>query len=104
VVKEQVLSAFLDDIFKGIHDVPKILSLDDFVLSREIMERGRDTNSYEVLTDGQLLKDVVGNWAVLFVQFKDASGARDVTVSINSLDQASYLQEEYSQLKLLSPH
>ena len=80
-VKEQVLSAFLDDVFKGIHDVPKIFGLDDFVLSREVTERGRDTTFYEVLTDDQLLKDVVGNWAVLFVQFKDDSGARDITVS-----------------------
>jgi hypothetical protein len=81
VVKEQVLSAFLDDVFKAIHDVPKIFGLDDFVLSREVMERGQDTTFYEVLTDDQVLKDVVGNWAVLFVQFKDDSGARDVTVS-----------------------
>lgn len=81
MVKEQVLSAFLDDIFKGIHDVPKIYGLDDFVLSREVMERGQDTTSYEVLTDDQLLKDVMGSWAVLFVQFKDDSGARGVTVS-----------------------
>jgi hypothetical protein len=81
VVKEQVLSAFLDDIFKGIHDVPQISGLDDFVLSREVTERGKDTASYEVLTDDQVLKNVVGSWAVLFVQFKDDSGARDVTVS-----------------------
>jgi hypothetical protein len=92
----------LDDIFKAIHDVPKIFGLDDFVLSREVI--GRDTTSYEVLTDDQLLRDVVGNWAVLFVQFKDESGARDVTVSVDSLDQASYLQAEYSRLKLLSLH
>jgi hypothetical protein len=81
VVKEQVLSAFLDDVFKGIHDVPKISGLDDFALSREVMERGKDTTSYEVLTDDQLLRDVVGNWAVLFIQFKNDSGARNITVS-----------------------
>ncbi|KAF8484613.1 hypothetical protein DFH94DRAFT_239968 [Russula ochroleuca] len=86
VVKEQVLSAFLDDVFKAIHDVPKIFGLDDFVLSREVMERGQDTTFYEVLTDDQVLKDVVGNWAVLFVQFKDDSGRiQPVEVTIPSL-------------------
>lgn len=74
MVKEQVLSAFLDDVFKGIHDVPQISGLDDFVLSREVTERGKDTTSYEILTDDEVLKNVVGNWAVLFVQFKDDSG------------------------------
>jgi hypothetical protein len=74
VVKEQVLSAFADDVFKGIRGVPSILNVDDFVLSREVMERGRGT-SYDVLTDDQLLRDVVGDWAVLFIQFKDESGA-----------------------------
>ncbi|KAF8505918.1 hypothetical protein F5888DRAFT_484729 [Russula emetica] len=86
VVKEQVLSAFLDDVFKAIHDVPQISGLDDFVLSREVTERGKDTTSYEVLTDDQVLKNVVGNWAVLFVQFKDDSGRiQPVEVTIPSL-------------------
>jgi len=85
-VKEQVLSAFLDDVFKGIHDVPKISGSGDFVLSREVMERGQDTASYEVLTDNQLLRDVVGDWAVLFIQFKDDSGKiQPVEVTIPSL-------------------
>ncbi|KAI0303930.1 hypothetical protein BC826DRAFT_980477 [Russula brevipes] len=74
VVKEQVLSAFLDDVFNGLRDVPKITGSGDFVLSRAIKERGRSAPSYEALTDDQLLRDVVNNWAVLFVQFKDASG------------------------------
>ncbi|KAI0276324.1 hypothetical protein BGY98DRAFT_709814 [Russula aff. rugulosa BPL654] len=86
VVKEQVLSAFLDDVFKGIHDVPQISGLDDFVLSREVTERGKDTTSYEVLTDDQVLKNVVGSWAVFFVQFKDDSGQiQPVEVTIPSL-------------------
>lgn len=104
-VKEQVLSAFLDDVFGGIDDVPKISSLDDFVLSREVIKRGIDTTSYEVLTDDQLLKNVVGNWAVLFVQFKDDSGARDVTVSSQFTGPSFiYLQAEYTRLKSLSLH
>lgn len=105
-VKEQVLSAFLDDVFKGIHDVPKISGSGDFVLSREVMERGQDTASYEVLTDNQLLRDVVGDWAVLFIQFKDDAGARNISLSRLS-DQfigPSYLQAKYSRLKLLSLH
>ena len=105
VVKEQVLSAFLDDVFKAIHDVPKISGLDDFVLSREVSERGKDTTSYEVLTDDQVLKNVVGNWAVLFVQFKDDSGARDVTVSDQFTGPSFiYLQAKYNQLRSLSLH
>ena len=76
-VKEQVLSAFTDDVFKGIQDVPNVSALDDFVLSREVVERGQGTSSHDILTDNQKLKDVVGNWAVLFVQFKDDSGARN---------------------------
>ena len=80
MVKEHVLSAFSDDVFKGIRDVPNVVGLDDFVLSREVIER-RQSASYEVLTNDQLLRDVVGNWAVLFIQFKDDSGARNVTVS-----------------------
>ncbi len=105
VVKEQVLSAFSDDVFKGIHDVPKISGLYDFVLSREVTERGNDATSYEVLTDDQVLKNVVGNWAVLFVQFKDDSGARDVTVS-DHFTRPSFisLQAKYCRLKLLSLH
>ena len=75
------MSAFSDDVFKSIRDVPSVTGLDDFVLSREVIERGQQRASYEVLTNDQLLRDVVGNWAVLFVQFKDDSGARDVTVS-----------------------
>ena len=78
MVKEHVLSAFSDDVFKGIRDVPRVAGLDDFVLSREVM-RGQHT-SCEVLTNDQLLRDVVHNWAVLFVQFKDESGAHNVTV------------------------
>jgi hypothetical protein len=74
-VKEQVLSAFSDDVFQGIRDVPTIAGLDDFVLSREVVGRGRSA-SYEVLSNDQMLTDVVGNWAILFVQFKDDSGAR----------------------------
>ena len=102
MVKEQVLSAFLDDVFKAIHDVPKVSDLDDFVLSREVTEKGKDSTSYEVLTDNQALKDIVGNWAVLFVQFKDDSGARDVTV----FDQFTgssfiYLQAKYSRSRSL---
>jgi len=86
VVKEQVLSAFKDDVFKGIHNVPRILCLDDFVLSREVKERGNGTTSYEALTNDQLLRDVVGNWAVLFIQFKDESGEiRPVEVTVPSL-------------------
>lgn len=105
MVKEQVLSAFLDDIFKGIHDVPQISGLDDFVLSRQITERGKDTASYEVLTDDQVLKNVAGSWAVLFVQFKDDSGARDVTVSGQFTGPSFiYLQAKYSQLRSLSLH
>ncbi|KAH8988536.1 hypothetical protein EDB92DRAFT_2068531 [Lactarius akahatsu] len=85
-VKEQVLSAFSDDVFKGIRGVPNILDADDFVLSREVMERGRATASYEVLTDDQLLRDVVGDWAVLFIQFKNESGEiQPVEVTIPSL-------------------
>lgn len=76
-VKEQVLSAFSDDVFKGIRGVPSIGDVDDFVLSREIMERGRGT-SYEVLTDDQLLRDIVGDWATLFIQFKNESGASNL--------------------------
>jgi hypothetical protein len=75
------LSALSDEVFKCIRDVPRVTGLDDFVLSREVIERGQQHASYEVLADDQLLRDVVGNWAVLFVQFKDDSGARDVTVS-----------------------
>jgi hypothetical protein len=74
-VKEQVLSALSDDVFKGIRGVPSIRDADDFVLSRELMERGRGTASYEVLTDDQLLRDIVSDWAVLFIQFKNESGA-----------------------------
>ena len=96
VVKEQVLSAFSDDVFKGIHDVPKISGLDDFVLSREVMERGQDTTSYEILTDDQLLRDFAGNWAVLFIQFKDDSGARDITVP-DQFTGPSYLQAKYGR-------
>ena len=104
-VKEQVLSAFLDDVFKGIHDVPRISGLDDFVLSREVMERGKDTTSYEVLTDNQVLKNIVDDWAVLFVQFKDDSGARDVTVSDQFTGPSFiYLQAKYSRLRSLSLH
>ncbi|KAH9002267.1 hypothetical protein EDB86DRAFT_284308 [Lactarius hatsudake] len=85
-VKEQVLSAFSDDVFKGIRGVPSILNADDFVLSREVMERGKATASYEVLTDDQLLRDVVGDWAVLFIQFKNESGEiQPVEVTIPSL-------------------
>jgi len=85
-VKEQVLSAFSDDVFKGIRGVPSIRDADDFVLSREVMERGRSTASYEVLTDDQLLRDIVGDWAVLFIQFKDESGEiQPVEVTIPSL-------------------
>jgi len=85
VVKEQVLSAFLDDVFKDIRDVPRVAGLDDFVLSREVIERGQHT-SFEVLTNDQLLRDVVGNWAVLFVQFKDDSDRlQPVEVTIPSL-------------------
>ncbi|KAI9467169.1 hypothetical protein BJY52DRAFT_1162663 [Lactarius psammicola] len=85
-VKEQVLSAFSDDVFKGIRGVPSIRNADDFVLSREVMERGRGTASYEVLTDDQLLRDIVGDWAVLFIQFKDESGEiQPVEVTIPSL-------------------
>jgi hypothetical protein len=76
-VKEQVISAFSDDVFKGIRGVPKIRDMDDFVLSREVMERGRGS-SFEVLTDDQLLRDIVGDWAVLFVQFKNESGTPDL--------------------------
>jgi hypothetical protein len=105
VVKEQVLSAFLDDIFKAIHDVPQISGLDDFVLSREVTERGKDTTSYEVLADDQVLRNVVDNWAVLFVQFKDDSGARDVPVSDQFTGPSFiYLQAEYNRLRSLSPH
>ncbi|KAI0254862.1 hypothetical protein BJV78DRAFT_1152130 [Lactifluus subvellereus] len=86
VVKEQVLSAFKDDVFNGIHNVPRILSLDDFVLSREVKERANGTTSYEALTNDQLLRDVVGNWAVLFMQFKDGSGKiQPVEVTVPSL-------------------
>ncbi|KAH9045252.1 hypothetical protein EDB85DRAFT_12115 [Lactarius pseudohatsudake] len=85
-VKEQVLSAFSDDVFKGIRGVPSILDAEDFVLSREVMERGRATASYEVLTDDQLLRDVVGDWVVLFIQFKNESGEiQPVEVTIPSL-------------------
>ena len=78
-VKEQVLSAFSDDVFKGIRGVPSILDVDDFVLSREVMERGRGTSSYEVLTDDLLLRDIVSDWAVLFIQFKNESGAYNLS-------------------------
>ncbi|KAH9977626.1 hypothetical protein BGW80DRAFT_1283375 [Lactifluus volemus] len=85
-VKEQVLSAFGDDVFKGIQDVPRIMSLDDFVLSREVQDRASGTTSYEPLTDDQLLRDVVGSWAVLFIQFKDESGKMGpVKVTLPSL-------------------
>jgi len=98
VVKEQVLSAFTDDVFKGIHDVPNVSDLDDFVLSREVVERGHGTSSYDVLTDSQKLKDVVGNWAVLFVQFKDDSGKiRPVEVTIPSLADE---EEDYGTLNV----
>jgi hypothetical protein len=91
------LSAFSDDIFKSIRDVPRVVRLDDFVLSREVIERGQHA-SYEVLANDRPLRDVVGNWAVLFVQFKDDSGARNVTVS-NSFSEPSFshLQADYSQ-------
>ena len=78
-MKEQVLSAFSDDVFKGIRGVPSILDVDDFVLSREVMERGRGTSSYEVLTDDLLLRDIVSDWAVLFIQFKNESGAYNLS-------------------------
>jgi len=85
VVKEQVLSAFSDDVFQGIRDVPSVAGLDGFVLSREVVER-RQSASYEVLSNDQMLRDVVGNWAVLFVQFKDDSGRiQPVEVTIPSL-------------------
>ncbi|KAI0307019.1 hypothetical protein B0F90DRAFT_1684426, partial [Multifurca ochricompacta] len=77
VVKEQVLSAFSDDVLRGIHDLPNICSL-------EISRKG--ISSYEVLTDDQLLRDVAGNWTILFIQFKDASGQiQPVEVIIPSL-------------------
>jgi hypothetical protein len=81
VVKEKVLSAFGDDVVKGIHDVPKIIGLDDFVLCREVQDRGNGTVYYEALTNDRLLRDTVGNWAVLFIQFKDESGAHNITIS-----------------------
>jgi len=85
-VKEQVISAFSDDVFKGIRGVPTIRNADDFVLSREVVERGRGTASHEVLTDDQFLRDVVGDWAVLFIQFKNESGEiQPVDVTIPSL-------------------
>ena len=81
-VKEQVISAFLDDVFKGIRGVPTIRNADDFVLSREVVERGRGTASYEVLTDDQFLRDVVGDWTFLFIQFKNESGAYNLYLSV----------------------
>jgi hypothetical protein len=100
-VKEQVLSAFGDDVFKGIQDVPRIMSLDDFVLSREVQDRASGTTSYEPLTDDQLLRDVVGSWAVLFIQFKDESGVHNITVSSQVTE---LFQAKWDQLKLLSLH
>jgi len=42
--------------------------------------------SYDVLSNDQMLRDVVSNWAVLFVQFKDDSGRiQPVEVTIPSL-------------------
>lgn len=81
-VKEQVISAFSDDVFKGIRGVPTIRNAGDFVLSREVVERGRGTASYEVLTDDQFLRDVVGDWTVLFIQFKNESGAYNLYLSV----------------------
>lgn len=102
MVKEQVLSAFKDDIFKGIHDVPRIINLDDFVLSREVKERGNGTSSYEALTNDQLLRDVVGNWAVLFIQFKDESGAHNVTVS-GKISETSSIQGKIRPVEVTVP-
>jgi hypothetical protein len=102
VVKEQVLSAFKDDVFKGIHNVPRIMSLDDFVLSREVQDRGNGTTSYEALTNDRLLRDVVGNWAVLFIQFKDESGAHNVTVS-GQISETSSISGEMQPVEVTIP-
>jgi hypothetical protein len=42
---------------------------------RERSWKGEGAPRYEVLTDDQLLRDIVGDWAVLFMQFKNESGA-----------------------------
>jgi hypothetical protein len=102
VVKEQVFSAFGDDIFKGIHDVPSIVSLDDFVLCREVQHRGNGTTYYEALTNDQLLRDTVANWAVLFIQFKDESGAHNVTVS-GQISETSSISGQMQPVKVSIP-
>ncbi|KAI0268100.1 hypothetical protein BC834DRAFT_676416 [Gloeopeniophorella convolvens] len=85
-VKEQVLSAFSDDVFKNVRGVPPIVNLGDFVLSREVKQKSSDSTSYEVLEDDQLLRDVTANWAILYIQFRDEYGEiQPVQVTIPSI-------------------
>ncbi|KAI0321958.1 hypothetical protein OF83DRAFT_106763 [Amylostereum chailletii] len=85
-VKEEVLSALVADISQGF-TLPKTSTVDDFALTRGIQGKGHVPGQYDLLDDEQVLKDVVSNWEILFVRFKDISGELlPVEVTIPSLE------------------
>ncbi|THH13798.1 hypothetical protein EW146_g6461 [Bondarzewia mesenterica] len=86
-VKTDVLSALNAHVSQGLA-TQEVTSVDDFVLAREVKERGRVVpGRYEMLEEDRALKEVVSNWDAIFIQFKDASGKLlPVEVTIPSLD------------------
>ncbi|KAI0053748.1 hypothetical protein FA95DRAFT_1552250 [Auriscalpium vulgare] len=105
-VKEEVFSALTDGVAQRV-EFPTVSSLDDFVLARELKEKGQGTGRYEALRDSQVLKDVANNWDVLYIQFKSQDGELlpiEVTLpSLNDDDEEESIPIEYPEEMDLAP-
>lgn len=76
-IKEETLSALTSRVGKDTEEIPEVESIDDFELCCEIKERGRQpTGKYEVLQGNDVLKNVAQAWEIMFIRFRDASGAQ----------------------------
>lgn len=55
-------------------DVPKVNSIGDFEICREVKENRNPTGEFEIMTGSEIVKEVLMPWEVIFIRFRDESG------------------------------
>jgi len=75
-LKEEVISALNALYLHGdrVPQVPIAKTVDDFELCRAVKEKGKPTGDYELLNASGKVKDHLGNWDSIYIQFRDESG------------------------------
>ncbi|EIW76194.1 hypothetical protein CONPUDRAFT_76596 [Coniophora puteana RWD-64-598 SS2] len=75
-LKEEALGALTSGAYDG-PDVPPVSSTDDFVLCRSARAKSGSSSSsasYDLLDEDSSVREVLANWEIVYMQFKDEYG------------------------------